>query len=61
MAKIRADLKGIVIIDGVKYRAGDIVPARFKLASHIVEAVKDGKAPKGSPRTEKAAEPDDDA
>lgn len=54
MAKIRADLKGIVIVGGTAYRAGDTVPARIKLGDHVVEAVKDGKAPKSTAAPKKA-------
>ncbi|WP_054953087.1 hypothetical protein [Flaviflexus massiliensis] len=58
MAKIRGDLKGVVIIGGKTYRAGDIVPAGVTVGDHVVEAVKDGKASKGSARTAKKPAPD---
>lgn len=52
MAKIRQDLKGVVVFGGRTYRAGDMVPAKVKLGAHVLEAVDSG-APKGSPRTQK--------
>lgn len=56
MAKIRSDLKGVVVIGGATYRAGDTVPARVKVGDHLVEAVKDAEAPK-SPAAPKKTTP----
>lgn len=62
MAKIRSDLKGIVVIGGEKYRAGDSIPARIKVGEHILEPAKDEKAAKGAARPAKktASETDSD-
>ena len=46
MVKICSDLKGVVVVGGTMFRAGDTVPARVKIGDHLVEKVKDGAASK---------------
>lgn len=57
MAKIRADLQGIVVVGGKQYRAGDTAPAN--IGSHVLEKEEgsDGSAAK-SPTRPKKAEPE---
>lgn len=51
MVKIRSDLRGIVILDGEKYRAGDPVPAKAHVGAHLVEPAKESKSSKAPARS----------